>query len=316
MAKNGKTGDGKKGAKKGERETLHVALLVDESGSMAHLHDAVIGGVNEFISEMKADPSPNTRTLASLAMFDARGGEPPVRVKFSDVPLGKVRPIGPSDYAPHGATPLNDAVARTIRALEKLARPKGKSGKGGKADRVMIVVLTDGLENASETSSEKLGKLILAKEAEGWEFLYLGANQDTWAATAGIGLDRRGKHMAWDASPAGVGRRCGSGASGRSGSATHRPSTWPSPRCSTTASSPATRRLASSRRPSAAAHGGADGVRSRLRAATERRGWGRPGDSAGPVLVLRSRRTFVTDSVQKRHSAFPTRDATSSRLTA
>ena len=187
---------------KAERGTVHVALLVDESGSMAPLHGAVIAGVNEFIGELKADPSPTERTLASLAMFDARGGEPPVRVRFSDLPIEKVRLIESGEYAPHGATPLNDAMTQTIRALEKLARPKGK---GAKADRVMIVVLTDGLENASETSSSELQKLILAKEAEGWEFLYLGANQDTWATTAGIGLDRRGKHMAWEASPAGVG---------------------------------------------------------------------------------------------------------------
>jgi uncharacterized protein YegL len=204
MAKDGKKKDGaKRGARK---ETMHVALLVDESGSMAHLHAGVIAGVNEFIGEMKADPAPGIRTLASLAMFDSRGGEPPVRVKFSDLPLHKVRLLSASDYAPHGGTPLNDAMAQTIRALTKLARPKAKDGtrRKGKGDRVMIVVLTDGLENASSTSSGDLRKLILAKEAEGWEFLYLGANQDTWAATEGIGLDRRGKHMAWEASAPGI----------------------------------------------------------------------------------------------------------------
>lgn len=199
MAGKRKRTTAKRGA---ERETLHVALLVDESGSMAPLHGAVIAGVNEFITELKADPSPRTRTLASLAMFDARGGEPPVRARFTDLPLAKVRPIGPSDYMPHGATPLNDAVAKTIRTLAKAARA---TKKGGEPDRVMIVVLTDGLENASETSSDEVREMILAKEAVGWEFLYLGANQDTWAATEGIGLDRRGKHMSWQASPAGVG---------------------------------------------------------------------------------------------------------------
>lgn len=202
MAKNEKGPGSRKAGKGKHRDTLHVALLIDESGSMGHLHGAVIAGVNEFINELKVDPSPTTRTLASLAMFDLHGGEPPVRVRFSDLPLHEVRPVGPSEYAPRGMTPLNDAVARTIGALDKLSRPKGK---GGSAERVMIVVLTDGLENASETSSEELRKLIVAREAAGWEFVYLGANQDTWAATASIGLAQRGKHFAWEASPAGVG---------------------------------------------------------------------------------------------------------------
>ncbi len=193
--KTGK-GNGKQRGGGSTKDTLHVALLIDESGSMQGMEPAVIAGVNEFINDLKADPSETTRVLASLAMFDQRGGEPPVRVRFSELPLHEVRPIGPSEYRPHGATPLNDAVAKTIAALRKLAL---------KGDRVMIVVLTDGLENASGISSGELRKQILEREAEGWEFVYLGANQDTWAATEGIGLDQRGKHFAWDASPAGLG---------------------------------------------------------------------------------------------------------------
>ncbi len=69
----------------------------------------------------------------------------------------------------------------------------------------MVVILTDGLENASETSTDELRKLIVAKEAEGWEFVYLGANQDTWSATQAMGLNQRGKHFNWEASAAGVG---------------------------------------------------------------------------------------------------------------
>jgi hypothetical protein len=111
---------------KAERETLHVALLVDESGSMGHMHGAVIAGVNEFINDLKSDPSASIR------------------------------------------------------------------------------ILTDGLENASETTSAELRKLIHAREADGWEFVYLGANQDTWAATEGIGLAQRGKHFAWETSAGGV----------------------------------------------------------------------------------------------------------------
>ena len=181
--------------KRRDREVLHVGLLVDESGSMQPMAPAVIAGINEFIGDLKADPSETTAIRASLAMFDQRGGEPPVRVRFSDLPIERVRQIGPSDYQPHGATPLNDAVMRTIRAFDRRA---------GRDERVMIVVLTDGLENTSETPTAKLRQRILEREAAGWEFIYLGANQDTWAATEGIGLDRRGKHFAWDASGPGV----------------------------------------------------------------------------------------------------------------
>ena len=191
-SKDGRTSNGNSGS---TGDTLRVALLVDESGSMASMQPAVIAGINEFISELKADADGSTRVLASLAMFDLSGGEPPVRVRFNGLPGAKVRPLGPHDYAPRGMTPLNDAVATTIRALRKRA---------GKGDRVMVVVLTDGLENSSETSSEELRELIVERERDGWEFVYLGANHDTWAATESIGINQRGKHFAWEASPAGV----------------------------------------------------------------------------------------------------------------
>ena len=57
-----------------------------------------------------------------------------------------------------------------------------------KGHRAMLVILTDGLENASETSSADVRKLIHAREKRGWEFIYLGANQDAWAESQRIGL--------------------------------------------------------------------------------------------------------------------------------
>ena len=178
---------------------LHVGLLIDESGSMAPLHGSVIAGVNEFISELKADePDRNkdVRVRASLAFFDLRGEANPVRVRFSGLKLSQVRPLGPSDYAPHGSTPLNDAVIQTIGAID---------GRVSKGDRAMLVILTDGYENASEASTEDVRKLIAAKEGDGWEFIYLGANHDTWAESQKIGLAQAGKQFRWQASDGGLG---------------------------------------------------------------------------------------------------------------
>ncbi len=128
-------------------------------------------------------------------MFDLHGGEPPVRNRFKAIPIEEVAPLGPGDYAPRGMTPLNDAVVKTIRSI---------GGAIKKGDRAMLVILTDGLENASETSTDELRKLILAKEKAGWEFIYLGANQDTWAESEKIGLAQEGKSLAWNATQVGT----------------------------------------------------------------------------------------------------------------
>jgi len=183
-----------KKSKKTRHETVHVGLLIDESGSMAGMEHSVIGGINEFIEKLRADRS-EARVRVSLAMFDAHAHDHVLRPRFEGIPLAEVRALEPGEYAPRGATPLNDAVVGSIRAIDR-------SLKDG--HRAILVVLTDGLENASETSSRKVRELIATKEAEGWEFIYLGAHQDVWAEADQIGLAAAGKNFVLDKSDAGI----------------------------------------------------------------------------------------------------------------
>jgi uncharacterized protein YegL len=188
MAKNGKSANGN------AQETVHVGLLIDETGSMGGLEPVVIGGINEFVEKLRADEA-EAKVLATLAMFDLHGNDPVVRVKFAGIPLDEVALLGPDDYQPRGATPLNDAVVATIRRLDRKVK---------KDDRALLVIFTDGYENSSETSSRDVRKLIHAREKKGWEFIYLGANQDAWEEGGKIGLGDRGKHLAFTASPGGA----------------------------------------------------------------------------------------------------------------
>lgn len=195
--KNGKKDRNGKGAANGganDKETVHVGLLIDETGSMTGTEPAVVGGINEFIGTLAASQADN-RVLVTLAMFDLHGQGPIVRTKFAGIPLDEVAPLGPGDYMPRGSTPLNDAVVKTVRSIARKVK---------KDDRAMLVVLTDGFENSSETPTSEVRKLIGRKEKAGWEFIYLGTNQDAWAESQKIGLGARGKHFNYDASPEGT----------------------------------------------------------------------------------------------------------------
>jgi hypothetical protein len=177
------------------QETLHVGILIDESGSMGGLEHSVIGGINEFVGGLSAEES-ETPAKVTLAMFDRAGANSDVvRFRFEAIPLAEVAELVPGDYSPRGATPLNDAVLKTVRILDHAS---------GDDDRVMMVVFTDGLENASETPAGEIRRLIEEKEQAGWEFIYLGANQDAWDESTQIGMAAQGKALAWDASPKGT----------------------------------------------------------------------------------------------------------------
>lgn len=178
----------------GTEEVLHVGLLLDESGSMMGMESAVTGGVNEFIERLRADEA-ETRVLATLGTFDRSGNDPVVRYAYAGIPLAEVDLLPEGFYRPRGATPLNDAVVGAIRKIEADRR---------RGDRAILVILTDGLENASETPSRAVGELIREKEAEGWEFIYLGANQDAWADSEQIAVQARGRKFDYEPSAGGT----------------------------------------------------------------------------------------------------------------
>jgi hypothetical protein len=92
-----------------------------------------------------------------------------------------------STYTPSGQTALHDAI---VTAIEQSDARFDEMGDEQTPENVVIVVLTDGKENASETPKATVRKMVEARQEDGWEFLFIGANQDA-ALTAGkIGVDK------------------------------------------------------------------------------------------------------------------------------
>jgi hypothetical protein len=100
-----------------------------------------------------------------------------------------VNPITAKEYFVEGSTALLDAVGKTI---QKIGSVQANTGEGERAEKVMFVITTDGMENASrEYTFEKVKGLIdRQKERYGWEFIFLGANIDAVDTAARIGIDK------------------------------------------------------------------------------------------------------------------------------
>jgi uncharacterized protein YegL len=157
----------------GNTNTL-IALILDRSGSMAGRVNDVIGGVNAFIESQKSIPG--EATLA-MVRFDQEYEE------FRPaLPLAQVMSLQPHEYSPRGSTALLDAVGRAIHSLDAaLARYR--------AGRAIVVVVTDGEENASrEFTKERVQALIKEREARGWTFIYLGAHANAFHEAATFGF--------------------------------------------------------------------------------------------------------------------------------
>lgn len=143
----------------------HDFILVDRSGSMEGMWDEALGSVNAYVKKLAED---KVDTGVTLAVFDAEGG----RLKF-DVIRERIIPstwkdVSRLDATPRGMTPLNDAIGRIVA----LAR-------AGNYEKVAIIIMTDGKENAShELRISQAQALLNEVRSQGWQVLFLGANFD------------------------------------------------------------------------------------------------------------------------------------------
>lgn len=164
----------KKTAKK--TDSIAVGFCLDETGSMGRCWQSTIDGFNEFIGDTKKQQG---KTRLSLTKFSDQGsGSPIFRPVYEAVDIKDVGDLNQESYVPSGNTPLFDAIGYTIKKLESwLSEQKEKWA-------VLFVIQTDGIENASrEYTREKIFELIRRKENDdGWRFIYLGVDQDEYAA--------------------------------------------------------------------------------------------------------------------------------------
>lgn len=146
---------------------LKMIFVIDESGSMAGSESDVTGGFNAYVEKQRAE-NPG-RVQVSMYKFSDKV----VRV-VSNKAIGKIARLTDEDYEPGGFTALYDAIGRAIQdsdsevaRLEVEARP----------DRVMLVIITDGQENASKLfSSAAIHALIGTHEKMlGWSVVFLGS---------------------------------------------------------------------------------------------------------------------------------------------
>lgn len=154
--------------------TTHIGVVLDKSGSMGRVRRETIDGFNAWLADQQKLPD---RALLTLALFDTTYAVPVV-----GSPLAQVNPLDESRYKPSGSTALLDAADRTITELEERGNQQ--------ADRYVLVIITDGEENASrETTKERLQARIAEREARGnWTFTYLSAGMDAFADAAALGI--------------------------------------------------------------------------------------------------------------------------------
>jgi hypothetical protein len=158
-----------------------IAFILDRSGSMESQLEAAITGFNTFLHEQRQTPG---EARFTLALFDDR-----YELPCCSIPISEVTDLDTTTFVPRGSTALLDAIGRTIDELgAKLAALPEESRPG----QVIVAILTDGMENASEKYTHRQIADLIAQQRDvyKWQFFFLGANQDAIATAAAMNIDR------------------------------------------------------------------------------------------------------------------------------
>ncbi len=164
-----------------KNNVTELVFILDRSGSMFHLADDTVGGFNALIEKQKAQAG---ACFVTTVLFDDHVERLHDRLPLSDIPVMTRR-----DYVPGGSTALLDAVGSTIEHvanIHRYIRPEDVP------ENTVFVITTDGMENASRRfTKEQVRSLVEKKQAkENWQFLFLGANIDSFDAGSSLGFKR------------------------------------------------------------------------------------------------------------------------------
>lgn len=172
-----------------KKDLTELVFILDRSGSMAGLESDTIGGYNALLSKQKSEPG---EAFITTVLFDDH-----YELLHDRINIKGVAPISEREYFVRGSTALLDAVGKTI---SKIGNAQKFTGEDERASKVLFVITTDGMENASrEYNFERIKQMVERQQTKyGWEFIFLGANIDaiSTAARFGIHADRAANYNA------------------------------------------------------------------------------------------------------------------------
>lgn len=150
-------------------DEMDIIFIMDRSGSMTGFSEDTIGGFNSFIEKEK---DKDINTYVTTILFDND-----YEILYERKEINKVEKLTEKEYWPRGTTALLDAIGKTITSFERKI--------DGKA---LVVIMTDGYENASVEFSKKQIKEMIDKHD--WEFIYLGAEIDSYSEASQFGFSK------------------------------------------------------------------------------------------------------------------------------
>ena len=176
-----------------KKNLSELVFILDNSGSMHGFEADTVGGFNAMMEKQRLEEG---EAFVSTVLFNTER-----KVLHDRVSLQSVELLKKEDFCVGGCTALFDAVGASIRHIENIHKYARKEDV---PEHTVFVISTDGLENASKSFTRaQVKKMIERKTADGWEFIFLGANIDVEESARNIGISPDSA-MAYEQSSEGI----------------------------------------------------------------------------------------------------------------
>ena len=173
-----------------QKDHTRVLVILDRSGSM----DSIRGEVERGLRQVAVDQS----KMLGTCEFDV--------VSFSDDRTYDSRAVPAKDFSvriiPGGQTAMYDAI---VWGVGKFKEAIGALPDSSRPQYVQVIVATDGQENNSKFADAVLVRDTIQFHTDnyGWDFTFLGSNQDAVLAGALLGFEGK-KSMTFASTSKGV----------------------------------------------------------------------------------------------------------------
>lgn len=173
---------------KNMKKYTDIVIVLDRSGSMLDVRSEMEEGINSFINKQKENVC-----KISLFKFERNYEKVFVNLKPNEVPYIRIEP--------YGTTALFDAIGKTIKNIniERDETPKFKHPY-----KTLVIIITDGEENDSRIYNQKeIVSMVESCKRKGWDFLFMGADQDAVLAGNNLGIERNWSYT-YTGTPTGI----------------------------------------------------------------------------------------------------------------
>jgi len=156
-----------------------LVYILDRSGSMAGMEEAAVEAFNQFVAEQQKVEGD---AVLTQVLFDDQ-----IEKRIDARPIREVPQMEPADFQPRACTALLDAIGLSIKATRERLKVMPDDARPA---TVIFAIFTDGMENASlrHTWDDIAKKIKKRTEKDGWQFLFLAANQDAIATAAKMNI--------------------------------------------------------------------------------------------------------------------------------